>query len=299
MLQWFVKKGCKVLGVDPAKSAVDIALSKGVASLPVFFNAKMAEKFEGAFDLICNINTLAHQPDLNDFVRGMKIALAPDGVITCEFPHLVNLIDGLQYDTIYHEHYSYFSFATICRIFQSHGLEVFDVDQIPEHGGSLRIYARHEESYCYDYTARITPESNRRNRLLHKEIRLGVDTLEYYADFQKRCEATKTDVLEFLRTHKSVGAYGAAAKGNTFLNYCGITPDMIPYVVDRSPIKQGMYLPGSQIPVVDENLLKTDKPEYILILSWNLKDEIMEQLSYAKDWGGRFVVAIPNLEIMQ
>jgi len=251
MLQWFVKKGCKVLGVDPARSAVDIALSKGVASLPFFFNAKMAEKFEGAFDLICNINTLAHQPDLNDFVKGMKIALAPDGVITCEFPHLVNLIDGLQYDTIYHEHYSYFSLITLRKIFFSHGLKIFDVDEIPEHGGSLRIYACHRNAHIGDIEG-----ADKLLKIQYIKENARVNTLDYYADFQKRCEATKTDVLEFLRTHKSVGAYGAAAKGNTFLNYCGITPDMIPYVVDRSPIKQGMYLPGSQIPVVDEKPTK-------------------------------------------
>ena len=295
LLQWFKEKNIKCIGFEPSQNIAIVARSKGIVTIIDYFNSKTAKRFESGFDLICGINVLAHQPDINDFVEGLKIALKPDGVITMEFPHLMHLIDKCQFDTIYHEHYSYFSFATICTIFQKYGLEVFDVDELPEHGGSLRIYARHHRNIsdyiCRDYDFR-------KNGLRNQEQRKGIDTLSYYQDFQSKVKKIKTDFLDFLINNRSVAAYGAPAKGNTFLNYCGIHFDLIPFTVDRSPHKQGLYLPGSHIKVTNEDELKEMKPDYVLVLAWNLKSEIMEQLKYIREWGGKFVIAIPKLKVI-
>jgi hypothetical protein len=226
-------------------------------------------------------------------VEGLRIALAPDGVIVMEFPHLMRLVEGVQFDTIYHEHFSYFSFATVCTIFQKHGLEVFDVEELPEHGGSLRIYAQHElkrQERTYTVSKLITREQNN-----------GMFTLDYYDTFQPKINGIRHDLVDFLYMLKDTGekiaAYGAPAKGNTLLNFCKIDPYLIPFTVDRSPHKQGLYCPGSHIPVVDEDRLKEAKPDFVLILPWNLKAEIMKQLEYIREWGGKFVTAIPRLTV--
>jgi hypothetical protein len=286
------------LGLEPAIGPAMVAQRNGINTITEFFNTETAKwlrepSYAKGCDLIIGVNVLAHQPDINDFVAGLEIALAPDGVIIMEFPHLMKLVEGLQFDTIYHEHYSYFSFVTVCEIFRRHGLGVFDVDEIPEHGGSLRIYVKHyssnmavSESVCF---------------LGKKEDDAGMNSIDYYAGFQSQVEQIRRDFLQFLYgipADQLIMAYGAAAKGNTFLNYCGVKSDMIPIVVDRSPYKQNKHLPGSHIRVTNEEELKQLQPDYVLILPWNLKEEIMEQLKYIRDWGGKFVVAIPGLEII-
>lgn len=291
MLQWFKQKGLTVRGVDPAVGPAEEAQGKGIDTLILPFCSTVARHMD-KYDLICNINTLAHQPVLNDFIEGMKIALAPDGVITCEFPHLMRLVECSQFDTIYHEHYSYFSFATICAIFQKHGLGVFDIDEILEHGGSLRIYATHRSQSSIN--AKV-------NEFISREGRRGMADLPYYQSFQPKIDTIKTHIVRLLidlkMEGKKVAGYGAAAKSNTFVNYCGIGPDLLPYIVDRSPHKIGKFCPGSHIPVVDESRLREDRPDYILILAWNLRDEIEKQLSYTREWGCKFIVAIPELKI--
>ncbi len=297
MLQWFKKHGIKPLGIDPCFSACQIASKNyAIETDNKFWSTKEAKRRK-PFDLICGINVLAHQPDINDFVEGLRIALAPDGIITMEFPWLVKTIDGVQFDQIYHEHFSYFSFATICAIFQKHKLEIFDVDELPEHGGSLRIYARHKGNLSLGRDNWV-----RYDQILLKEK--GMNTLNYYSGFQSQINEIKVNLMEFLYDVKyaegaTVVAYGAAAKANTFMNYCGIKPDLIDCIVDRSPHKQGLYCPGSHIPVVaEEDGIMKMKPDYVLITAWNLKAEIMEQLKYIKGWGGKFVIAIPKLEIL-
>jgi hypothetical protein len=234
-------------------------------------------------------------PDINDFVAGLKIALKPGGVITMEFPHLMQLIDNCQFDTIYHEHFSYLSFMVVRSIFKNHGLELFDVEELSTHGGSLRIFAKHTED-----SAKIVSENV--NALLNKEISRGFDTISYYEDFQNKADEIKYNVLQFLLKQKldgrKVAGYGAAAKGNTLLNYCGIKKDLIAFVVDASPYKQGKYLPGSHIAVVNEEEIKKYKPDYLFILPWNLKEEIMEQMSFIREWGGKFVVPIPKVQVL-
>jgi SAM-dependent methyltransferase len=302
LLKHFIDKRCMVMGCDPSEGPANKAMLNGIPTMMKFFGMDTVGLFPKA-DLICNINTLAHQPHLNDFVEAMKTVLAPDGIITCEFPHLMRLMDECQFDTIYHEHYSYFSFGTVCEIFRRHKLVVFDVDEIPEHGGSLRIYARHEISQCDDYSGKITSENNRRFGLLRQERQLrGMNTINYYLSFQNRVDQIKRDLVSFLidmrSEDKMVIGYGAPAKGNTLLNFCGIGRDLVEFTVDRSPHKQGKYLPGSHIPVYDEQEIRNYEPEYVLILPWNLKKEIMEQLKYIREWGGKFVVAIPELEVL-
>ena len=291
LLQWFVKKDIPCMGIDPSLGCSEEAIKKGVKTIPKFFTSKLAKKIN-KLDLICSINTVAHQPDINDFVKGIKTALKPDGITTHEFPYLMKLVAGLQFDTIYHEHYNYYSLISICTIFREHGLEIFDVEEIPEHGGSLRIYAQHQGGK-HNTTSRLL-------NLVLDEYQAGMDTVGHYQDFQSRITDTKQSFMEFIYYNysSSLVAYGAAAKANTFLNFCGISPDLIPFIVDRSSHKQGKYLPGSHIPVVDENKLKELKPAYVLVTAWNLKEEIMEQLSYIREWGGKFVVAIPKLEVM-
>jgi SAM-dependent methyltransferase len=295
MLQWFAEQGIVTVGIEPSRNPAATAIKKGIPTVIDFFSKDMATHplIEGEFDLICGINVIAHQPDINDFVEGVRIALKPDGVAVFEFPHLQNLISQCQFDTIYHEHYNYFSFMAICTIFNNNGLCIFDVDEIPEHGGSLRIYAQHKD--------RVYPESTKVAVLLGGEVLEGVTSMNYYSGFQYRANKIKTNLVAFLIRQKMFGkavfGYGAAAKGNTLLNYCGIKSDLLPLVVDRSPYKQGMYLPGSHILVSSEDRIKFLKPEFILILPWNIKEEIMEQLSYAREWGAKFVTAIPQLEV--
>jgi hypothetical protein len=238
---------------------------------------------------------LAHVPDINDFVQGLKILLTPDGVVTLEFPHLMQLVEKNQFDTIYHEHFSYFSFTTVKRIFARHGLTLFDVEELTTHGGSLRVYVCHEE----DKSKR---ESPRVGELLERETRRGMGNAEYYRGFQRRADQVKFDLLSFLLTQRqdgnTVAAYGAAAKGNTLLNYCGIKKDMIQFAADRSPHKQERYLPGSHIPVLPPAALRRHQPAFVLILPWNIKDEIMAQLNYIREWGGKFLLPVPEVSIL-
>lgn len=297
LLQYFQEKGIPVLGIEPTLSTATASREKGIETIIEFFGVKLARELADngrKADLLLGNNVLAHVPDLNDFIAGLKIALKPTGIITMEFPHLMQLIEENQFDTIYHEHFSYFSFYTVQNIFAHHGLTLFDVEEIPTHGGSIRIFARHQ-----DYNA--LPISENVGALLRKEEEKGMTQLSYYQGFQEKVNQVKNQLLCFLleqaQSGKMVGAYGAAAKGNTLLNYCGIKPDLLPWVVDASPFKQGKYLPGSHIPVLNEAIIRQEKPDYILILPWNIKAEICEQLAYIREWGGQFVVAIPNIKI--
>lgn len=297
LLQYFKEKDIPVLGIEPTANTAAVAARKGIESVTAFFGAGLAEKLvaeKRKADLLLGNNVLAHVPDIVDFVKGMKLLLKETGVITMEFPHLMQLIDNNQFDTIYHEHFSYLSFFTVKQIFESAGLALFDVEELPTHGGSLRIYAKHKES-VYAVTENVA-------LLLEKEIRKGINRLSYYEGFQSKALKVKLELAQFLIDSKKKGkktaAYGAAAKGNTLLNYCGIKNDLIYYVADANPNKQDKWLPASHIPVVSEVQLKNDRPDYVLILPWNLEKEIMEQLSYIKDWGGKFVVPIPTLKIV-
>jgi SAM-dependent methyltransferase len=294
MLKWFQAKGCDVIGIDASEGPQKVAHQSGIPTVLGFFRKGWAGEFDPKADLICGINVLNHQPDINDFVAGLKIALAPEGIITFEFPHLMNMIDLCQFDTIYHEHYEYYRFSTICAIFERHGLEIFDVDEIPEHGGSLRIYAQHSKTGTKDIHGSTID-------MLFKEREKGMNHINYYAGFQSGIEEIKNSLLEFLLMalpDRITAIYSTPAKGNTLLNFCGIRSDLIPFAVDKSPYKQGEFLPGSHIPVYDEEYLKKMQPDYILVLAWNLKDEIIKQLSYVKEWGGKFIIAIPEIEII-
>jgi hypothetical protein len=297
LLQYFVEKKVPVLGIEPTKNTAEVAISKGVDTITEFFGVSLATQLSSKgikANLLLGNNVLAHVPDIIDFVGGMKILLAPDGVITMEFPHLVQLVDQNQFDTIYHEHFSYLSFYTVKQIFESQGLEMFDVEEIPTHGGSLRIYAKHQEDKTKDISVNV-------EALLKKELAKGVNNLSYYEAFQQKAEKVKWDLLDFLvqkkRAGKKVAAYGAAAKGNTMLNYCGVKNDLISFVVDANPNKQNKFLPASHIPVVNEKVLQEEKPDFVLILPWNIKQEIIQQLSYIKDWNSKFVTVIPELTI--
>jgi SAM-dependent methyltransferase len=299
LLQYMKQGGVKVLGIEPAKNVAEVAISKGIPSLTRFFGVELARELaaEGRqADLLLGNNVLAHVPDLNDFVAGMKIVLKPRGVITMEFPHLARLIEGRQFDTIYHEHFSYFSFTTVDRVFAKHGMTLFDVDEIPTHGGSLRIYARHTEDAMRTIGPKVT-------ELREREQRLGFGSSALYEAFPKAVREVKRDILEFLiqakREGKTVVGYGAPAKGNTLLNYCGIRTDMIDYTVDASPHKQTHYLPGSRIPIYAPEKIYETKPDYVVILPWNLKDEIVRQMSRIQEWGGRFVTFIPHVTVSE
>ena len=297
LLQYFNENKIAVLGIEPTANTAEVAVQKGIATVVDFFGVRLATSLASQnkkADLLLGNNVLAHVPDINDFVGGMKIILKEHGVITMEFPHLMQLVDNNQFDTIYHEHFSYLSFYTVKQIFEAQGLEMFDVQEIPTHGGSLRIYAKHQE----DKTKNI---SENVEALLNKEKAKGINNLVYYKNFTQKALTVKMNLTEFLiqqkRAGKLVAAYGAAAKGNTLLNYCGIKKDMIDFVVDANPHKQNKFLPASHIPVVDEQYLKNKKPDFVLILPWNLKDEVTTQLQYIRTWGGKFVVPIPALEI--
>lgn len=295
LLQYFKAQNIPVLGIEPTLSTAQAARQKSIETWTEFFGIKLAEKLAEKnlqADLLLGNNVLAHVPNINDFVAGLKIALKPDGIITMEFPHVLQLIENNQFDTIYHEHFSYLSLHTAQRIFLEHRLRIFDVEEIPTHGGSLRIFAGHAENASLEITANV-------DKLLTKEKRFGLLSLDYYSSFQQKVARVKYDFLAFLieqKQHgKKIAAYGAAAKGNTLLNYCGIKNDLIDFVVDVSPYKQNLFLPASHIPIVDESFIKREKPDFVIILPWNIKDEIVEQLIYIKDWNGRFVVAIPEL----
>lgn len=297
LLQYFKEKQIPCLGIEPSANTAQAAREKGIETLEGFFGADFAERFvqEGKkADLIIGNNVLAHVPDINDFVAGLKIALKNNGVVTMEFPHLMRLIEQNQFDTIYHEHFSYYSFYTARRIFEKHGLELFDVEELPTHGGSLRIYARHDEDKSKTVTPNVT-------ELLEKEAARGMLRLNYYLNFQQKADKVKHALFAFLLEQKKAGkklvAYGAAAKGNTLLNYCGVKKDLIEFVVDASPHKQGKFLPGSHIPVVAEEEIKKTKPDYVLVLPWNIKNEITEQLSYIREWEGKFIVSIPEIRV--
>jgi SAM-dependent methyltransferase len=297
LLQYFVKKGIPVIGIEPAANVAKAAIEKGIPTLIQFFGSGLARQLaeEGKkADLLIGNNVLAHVPNLDDFVKGLKIALQPQGVITMEFPHLMRLVEENQFDTIYHEHFSYFSFHTVRNVFLERGLVIFDVEELPTHGGSLRIYARHAE----DHSKPIAPSVD---SLASREDRAGFTNLDRYFSFGERVKETKRRLLAFLVAAKDNGkrivAYGAAAKGNTLLNYCGIRTDFIDYVVDRSPQKQGLFLPGTRIPILSPSEIEKTRPDYLLILPWNLREEVMQQMSHIRSWGGQFVVPIPDVRV--
>ena len=298
LLQYFVEKEIPVLGIEPSSNTAAVAAEKGVASITEFFGVSLAEKLraEGKqADLLLGNNVLAHVPDIVDFVTGMKIALAGTGVITVEFPHLVQLIGNNQFDTIYHEHFSYLSLFTVRQIFESQGLTVFDVEELETHGGSLRVFARHAEDDTYPILDSVAA-------MLEKELKNGIDDMAYYQGFQPRAMTIKREVLGFLLEQKALGktvaAYGAAAKGNTLLNYCGVKSDLIDFVADANPAKQEKFLPGSHIPVVDPDQLRASRPDIVIIMPWNIRDEVVEALSYIGEWGGQFAIFIPQLELL-
>ena len=296
LLQYFHQNNIQVLGIEPTANTAEAAKEKGVDSVVDFFGVRLAKELVAKnikADLLLGNNVLAHVPDIVDFVGGMKILLKQGGVITMEFPHLMQLVDNNQFDTIYHEHFSYLSFTTVKQIFESQELEMFDVDQIPTHGGSLRIYAKHKEDTSKQINANVKV-------LLDLEASKGMNGLAYYNGFQEKAMKIKLDLLSFLIQQKNAGkkvaAYGAAAKGNTLLNFCGVKNDLIDFVVDANPHKQNKFLPASHIPVMNEQYLKAAKPDYVIILPWNLKEEITEQLSYIREWGGQFAVPIPSVQ---
>jgi len=298
LLQYFVQRGIPVLGVEPAANVAAVAEHKGIPSVVKFFGEQTARELVSErkqADLLLGNNVLAHVPDINDFVTGLKVVLKSGGVITMEFPHLMRLIEENQFDTIYHEHFSYLSFITVEKIFFAHGLTLFDVDEIPTHGGSLRIYARH-----YGDTSKPVKENV--FQLRDREEKAGFTCLRSYFSFTEKVKETKRKFLDFLiqakRERRSIVGYGAPGKGNTLLNYCGIRTDFLEYVVDRSPHKQGKFLPGTHIPIHHPDRIKETKPEYVLILPWNLKSEVMEQNSYIREWGGKFVVPIPEVTVL-
>jgi C-methyltransferase C-terminal domain/Putative zinc binding domain/Methyltransferase domain len=297
LLQHFIQRGIPVLGIEPARNVAEVAAQKGVPTLVDFFGVELGQQLaheRGRADLIVGNNVLAQVPDVNDFVGGMTHLLAGNGTVTLEFPHLARLIEGNQFDTIYHEHYSYFSLYTTERIFARHGLRVFDVEELPTHGGSLRIWG------CHANDPRLG--TDRLTALQARELAAGVDQPRYYSDFSERAMRTKHNLLEFLiqarREGKVIAGYGAPGKGNTLLNYCGIRTDFLEYTVDRNPYKHGMFLPGTHIPIYAPERLAETRPDYILILPWNLKAEIVAQLRYARDWGARFIIPIPEVEVI-
>ena len=298
LLQYFKEKGIPVLGIEPAENVAKVAQEAGITTIVKFFGTQTATELVAdgkKADLILGNNVLAHVPNLNDFVEGIKNLLKPQGIITMEFPHLLRLMDENQFDTIYHEHFSYFSFITVETVFQQHSLTVFDVEELPTHGGSLRIYARHNDDVS-------KPISDRVSELKHKEEKAGLTNIEYYLSFTEKVKKTKLNILDFLiaakREGRSIAGYGAPAKGNTLLNFCGIRTDFIDYTVDLSPHKQGLFLPGTHIPIYSPDKIKETRPDYLLILPWNIKDEIMKQMALIREWGGKFVVLIPEVKVL-
>jgi 2-polyprenyl-3-methyl-5-hydroxy-6-metoxy-1,4-benzoquinol methylase len=297
LLQHFVVRGIPVLGIEPAANIAEVANRQKVPTLVRFFGEPLARELADAgkeADLIVANNVLAQVPDLNDFVKGMKILLKPRGVVTIEFPHLMRTMQGMQFDQVYHEHFSYFSFTTAERVLAAHGLTVFDVEELPTHGGSLRIFARHTEDASRSVEARVRD-------LRSREAAAGLMRLEGYAQFADAVKETKRALLSFLieakNSGKAVVGYGAPGKGNTLLNYCGVRTDLVDYTVDRNPYKQGKFLPGTHIPIHHPDRIQETRPDYVLILPWNLQNEIKQQLAFIREWGGRFVVPIPRVQI--
>lgn len=297
LLQYAKARGIPCLGIEPTTSTADAARTKGIEIVEEFFGVKLAQQLAAQgkqADLTAANNVLAHVPDINDFVSGFAVLLKSAGVATFEFPHLLNLIEQNQFDTIYHEHYSYLSLTAVRTIFEANGLNVFDIEELPTHGGSLRVYAQRKDSGTRQTSQNVV-------KLLQRETGAGMSSKVFYAGFQAKANKVKNDLLVFLieaqRAGKTVAGYGAAAKGNTLLNYAGVRPDMLPYVVDRNPAKQDKFLPGCRIPVVREDRIKQTKPDFILILPWNLRAEVSHQLEYIREWGGQFVTSVPALKI--
>ena len=297
LLQNFVVRGIPVLCIEPAANVAEVAKGKGVNTKVLFFGEKTAlglVEDEWSADLIIGNNVLAHVPDLNDFVRGLKVLLKPTGVVTMEFPHLLRLMEQNQFDTIYHEHFSYFSFLAVEQVFARHGMKLFDVEELQTHGGSLRIYAAHAE----DSSKPVQP---RAHELKSREQTAGYGRLDHYLSFSSQVERVKRTLLSFLISAKEQGkrvvGYGAPAKGNTLLNYCGVRTDLMNYTVDRSPHKQDHFLPGVHIPIYAPDQIRQTRPDYVLILPWNLREEVMQQMSYVREWGGKFVVPIPKVQV--
>jgi 2-polyprenyl-3-methyl-5-hydroxy-6-metoxy-1,4-benzoquinol methylase len=296
LLQYFVQKGIPVLGIDPAANVAKAAIKKGVETLVKFFNLETANELiqeQKCPDVLIGNNVLAQVPNINDFIESIRIVLKPRGVVTLEFPHLMRLMDGNQFDTIYHEHFSYFSFISVEKMLVTHDLTIYDVEELPTHGGSLRIYVRHLKDKSKPVTDSVT-------KMRKHEVDRGFVNLKTYFSFAERVRETKRNFLSFLINLKQHGkiivGYGAPGKGNTLLNYCGIRTDFLEYVVDRNPYKQGKFLPGSLVPILHPDRIKETKPDYVLVLPWNIKEEIMTQLSYIGDWGGRFIVPIPEVK---
>ncbi len=298
LLQYFKEKNVPCLGVEPSLSVARVAREKGIDTIVDFFGERLAKQIAAERrkpDLILGNNVFAHVPDINDFIKGLKAMLAADGVITLEFPHLLKLVEENQFDTIYHEHYSYFSLFTVLLLVEAHGLQLFDVEELSTHGGSLRVFLKHQNDES-------KPISKLVEELRQREIVAGLTNLNTYREFHKKAEKVKADFLRFLldvkQQGKKVAAYGAAAKGNTLLNYCGVKPDLLDFVIDASTYKQGKYMPGSHIPILAEPALKEKKPDYIVILPWNLREEISKQLDYTREWGAKLVVAVPSLKTL-
>lgn len=298
LLQYAKARGIPCLGIEPTTSTANAARAKGIEVVEEFFGVRLATRLAAQgkqADLTAANNVLAHVPDINDFVAGFATLLKPAGVATFEFPHLLNLVEKNQFDTIYHEHYSYLSLIAVQAIFAANGLSVFDVEELPTHGGSLRVYAQRSDTGQRESTASVAA-------LLARETTAGMDSRVFYENFQLKTDKVKNDLLMFLlearRDGKSVAGYGAAAKGNTLLNYAGVGPDLLPFVVDRNPAKQTKFLPGCRIPIVGEDELKRTRPDYVLILPWNLRSEVTAQLEYIREWGGKFVTAVPALEVI-
>lgn len=297
LLQYFQKHGIPILGIEPAENVAKVAIEKGIPSLVKFFNTETATELAKNgkhVDLLVGNNVLAHVPCLNDFVAGIKIVLKEGGVVTMEFPHLLRLVEEKQFDTIYHEHFSYFSFRTVEQVFAKHGLTLFDVEELPTHGGSLRIYGRHKENETLVVTQNV-------QKVKAEEDQKGFGSLARYLNFETEVKETKCQLLEFLiaakRKGKVIVGYGAPAKGNTLLNYCGVGVDFIDYTVDRSPQKQECYLPGTHIPIFHPDKIQETKPDYVLILPWNIKDEVIQQMAHIREWGGQFVTPIPEVRV--
>jgi len=297
LLQYFVQKGIPAIGIEPAANIAEVAIKKGIPTIAKFFGKKLAQEMASdskKADLLLGNNVLSQVPNLNDFIAGMKILLKQEGVITMEFPHLVRLIERNEFDTIYHEHYSYFSLISVEKIFAAHGLTIFDVEEIPIHGGSLRIYAGHSDDASKSVVPRVV-------ELRQREEVAGITKLEYYFAFDEQVKETKRKLLELLiktkRDGKTIVGYGAPGKATTLLNYCGIRKDFIDYTVDRNPYKHGKFTAGTHIPIFHPDKIRETKPDFVLILPWNLKDEIMTQLDYVKEWGCKFIVPIPEAKI--
>lgn len=297
LLQFFKKKNIPCLGIEPAGNTANVAINKGIETLIDYFTFDLSNKIKeqrNKFDLIIGNNVFAHVPNINDFVTGLKVLLNERGTVTLEFPHLLKLMVNNQFDTIYHEHFWYFSLFALKSVFEKHLLKIYNVEELPTHGGSLRLFICHQEDDSKGIYNSVT-------NIIENEIKIGLKDIRYYKEFRNKISKIKMDLLEFLieqhKKGKTFAAYGAAAKGNTFLNYCGIKNDLIDFVVDKSPYKQGKFLPGNHIPIVNEEYLMLKKPDYILILPWNIKEEIILQLNYVNQWNGKFIISIPNLEI--